>query len=431
MKRQRGSGGSTRWRARFVRRGWLGASCLAAALASVACGQSESPLSRRFGSGGSGASMAGGDAGSSEQSSGGITQVGKGGASGGVGGRTPDEAPGETVLTFVHGIVDSSRAVFCFVQRAGDEQVALGMPGPAAGLGYGDAWTLRGIDGLDFENDTFGIVVLSGELELLVGLDCTRAIELARREQAAPETSSAAGAGGATGADGSAQGGSGGAADMPTSAGGEAASAGAAGSAADPPEPPRLRVGELPQVPAGSLAGGRSYLLVADGCIGGPAFDGRNAQAACGARYTPRAPSLAGVLVALSRQVSPTALGLQVVHASLGTEGVDVSIVPPDIGTTSTVAQSVAHGAIVPRVPQFSRSATGYGLDSPSQAFIELSVRGTPWFKQSFESVLQASGLETPTDGRTYAVVLLGPSMNILDVGFWNDPAIRLVPTDP
>jgi hypothetical protein len=190
-------------------------------------------------------------------------------------------------------------------------------------------------------------------------------------------------------------------------------------------------VGELPIVPAGTIDGGRSYLLVGSGCIGGPAFAGKYAQTACGDQYSPATPTLSGVLVALSRRTQIGSLGLQVAHASAATGTVNVyaSRVMSD-ETNSWIASSLEYGALVPGVVQPTLSAEAYGVDSPFWQ-IELLSDFTQLLAERWSAIKMRAGLSTLVDGRSYTLVVLGPAAGFTRKGFWNPPALSVVPNDP
>lgn len=418
-------------------RGWfVGFSiCL---LGAIACESDHDSLAQRS-SGGSAGSGGAGNRGGSTGDQGGFTTIGKGGSGNGTGGssggRPPDEPPGENVLTFLHGIVDAKRVVVCFVVGEGAKAKPVGSPEPAAGLGFGERMVVRAIEGADFAKDEIQPVVITGELERLDGLDCAAAIDLARAEQARGEDSGTAGAGGASnGGAAGAAGAPAAEADASTGGGGAAGAGGAGGSGATLPEPPVLRVGSLPSLPAGTLATGRSLLFAADGCIGGPAFAGRRAEDACGELYTPRAPTLSAVVVPLSRRASTLALGLQAVHASVGS--VPLGLLDVEAETTQAettpvyVGSSLSLGAVVPRIPRLDIPSAMYGATAGDGRIVVFSTSGEE-FSEPWPSILKRAGLASLDDGSTYALVVIGPNLELTARGFWNPPAIAVVPTDP
>jgi hypothetical protein len=416
-------------------RGWLLGLLLIASTA-PACESDHGALAK-------GATSTGGVAGSGGRAASGGTQGGfttipqTGGTKAtGTGGRAPDEIPGENVLTFMHGIVDAPRVLVCFVAgRGADARVLDELP---TELGYGESLTRRALEGASFVKDDLEPVVIAGELELVSALDCSQALKIARAEQDAaptlPGDSAGAGGSGAGGASPSAAGaganagepGAGASAGGPGSGSGGANGTDAGGAGGEGgegpllPDPPRLRVGDLPIVPAGTFNTGRSYLLVGNGCIGGPAFGGKYARQACGDSYSPTSPTLSAVLVALSRRTEYAKLGLQVVHASVATSiaGMTASRVlttdfQPIVGGVELIVSSDAYGA-----------NSGFWQ-------VEVQELSVTTFVERWSVIKARAGIASLDDGWSYTLVLLGPNAGLTRKGFWNSPAIGLVQNDP
>jgi hypothetical protein len=105
-------------------------------------------------------------------------------------------------------------------------------------------------------------------------------------------------------------------------------------------------------------------LLVATGCLGGlTSGDDEQDQLACGEEYVDRRSTLGAVLVRISRRYQYGRLGIQVVHASMGTGIIDVSSAPAPGMTDSifTLASQLRYGVILPRSPRLDVSAAGIG----------------------------------------------------------------------
>lgn len=390
-------------------RGWFFA-VLAAYVMLPACGSDKSPFAKGTGRGGSSAAEGG------RLGSGGFTELpaGRGGKTGS-GGRVSQEPPGENVLSVLHGVVDAPRIAVCFAKGQTLDAPALGEPRPSGGLAYGASLVLHEIAGIDWTKDVLSTWVIAGDLSLIEGLDCQQAIALAKREMEsatdASEPNEAGGAGGAAGASGGGAGGEGGTFSA---------------------EPPRLRAARLPFVPAGTLAVGRSSLLVADGCIGGFAYQSRRGESACGAGYSKTNSTLSAALVQLSRRSTPFRLGLQVVHASEATAAVGVSSAPPD-GSTSfvVIAGSVERGSVAPPTPELSYDTDTYGVNRDFR--VEVSQNGTSLFAEPWSDILSRAGLTALKDGSSYALVLLGPRFgaSLTRNQLWNPSRIVLVTADP
>jgi hypothetical protein len=339
----------------------------------------------------------------------------------GTGGRAPDEAPGENVLTFMHGIVDAERVLVCFVAGRGADARVLAEP--PSQLGYGESLVRRSLEGASFATDDIEPVVIAGELELVADLDCEAALKLAHAEQDATPTEPE-GAGGSGGA------GAAGASNTDPPAAGAGGEGGEGGNGPPLPKPPRLRVGELPIVPRGSLNAGRSYLLVGNGCIGGPAFSDKHDKEACGSAYSPTSPTLSAVLVALSRRTEIGKLGLQTANASVATGAVDLTASRLLSTDFQPIVADVELGAIVPVISQLSVTSEGYGANSPFWE-VEAQNNGTSLFAERWSEITARGGLESLEDGLSYTLVVLGPDASSERTGFWNPRALSVVKNDP
>jgi hypothetical protein len=193
-----------------------------------------------------------------------------------------------------------------------------------------------------------------------------------------------------------------------------------------------LRLGELPLLPAGTISGGRSLLLVASGCLGGrPSGDEEEDRLACGEGFSATRSTLGAVLVKISRRTSFGKLGLQVVHASIGTGIVDVNSAPAPEMTDSifTLASQLRYGVILPRSPRLDVSAAGIGAARDDWR-VRAVAGGSELYTENWRVIAERSGL-TIEDGRTYALVLLGPWLGLGLEGFWNVPRAMLYSTDP
>jgi hypothetical protein len=366
----------------------------------------------------------GGGAGGSLGFAGHAPVSGSGGASAG-GGHADDEAPGTSVLTIVHGVVDAPSVVVCLATVTSDGSVApFGKPLSAKPLRYGQSIVLPEVSGADPASDAIEAFLIAGELDLVAGLNCASAIERARAEEA--QANSPLGAAGAPGASELGTGGS--------SADGGASGAGAAaGDTGAPAEvQSRLRVRGLPAIPAGTLNGGRSYLLVANGCLGGSGFSAANAEAFCGMGYSERLPTISATFVALSRASSVGHVGLQVVHASLatGTISVDSSGGVSSSSSPITIVTNEVQGGLAPRPAYIAHTAFDYG--SARGYGVEVVAQNATLLTESWADVLEAAGLSDLQDGSNYALVLIGPRADLqAGPAFWNLPAITVVPADP
>jgi hypothetical protein len=332
----------------------------------------------------------------------------------------PDDAfvepPGPSVLTLLHGVVDSPRIAFCFAKVVeGVSEPAGGVPLPPEGLAWGGRLSLASLDGLDVQHDDIQpIVIAASELATFAGKSCSELVALAE--------SWASGDGGEAGA------GDGGNGDAKAADGGDGAAQDAASA---PPPPPPLRALELPMLPAGTLAGGYSHLLVATGCVGGPAFSDPAAGDACGPGYSPSSPNLGAVLVQLSRVTAQNVLGLQVVNAARAADVIDLGSAPGESTSAGSfsIASSVVYGAIVPKPPLFEHSKADFGSSLPSSMLEVVSSGAT--FSSTWAAALAAGGLSDVSDGVSYAIVLVGPRPSLPASSWWNGPRLVVIPTSP
>ncbi len=398
--------------------------CAALLAGYVGCTTDHDSLARKppAGKSGAGGGGAGGFAGSGFGNAGNPAQGGR---------NNPDYEPpgGDDVLTLVNGVVDAESVRVCFarVDDAGESEL---VSSPLPELGYGASTTLIELEQLSFVDDHIQAWVIAGELELIDELDCRDAVDLAEREEASVTPARAlAAAGGAAGAGGAE-------ADAPAGAGGafqagEAGAGGAGGAPEIPLEKPRLRARAVAALPAGSVATGRSVLMVLTGCIGGAAYADRVATSACGASYSPQRPSLQPVVVKLSRQLRFDTVGLQAVHASLPTETLDVRATNSDASTALVFASSVAFGSIEPRPADTRFTKLELGVERADYGLQVIGESGSVAFQEAWPAILERSGIADLQSGRAYTAIFLGPAPRLIKTGFWNDNAFVIVDNDP
>lgn len=413
----------------MLRRGlWLGS--LLSAGAFVACVTNHDALSKKpTGRGGS-------DAGGNSAGGAPSHHGGSGGEVASGGGHSDDEPPGESLLTIVNGVVDAPRVALCLAKVDAEGNVTpFGSPLTDEPLEYGQSLVLREVEGVDFETDGLEPFVIAGELSLIAGLDCEAAIKRARSEEALSDgESDQPGQGGAAG--------DGGASGVPARAGdggganeGGRSSAEEGGSAGASPAPPAvrsaLRARGLPAISAGTLNAGRSLLFVANGCLGGATYSSKTAADYCGAGYTPRQPTASAVLVSLSRQLSTDHVALQVVHASLANDQVELRSRPPFSSTDMGLGiVSVQMGQVAPRPASIQNSL--FELGSARKYRVSVESGGKPLFSQSWASVLSGGGLSELKDGEGYALVFNGPRADLDAVpDLWNAPLLTAIPVQP
>jgi hypothetical protein len=410
--------------------------------------------------------MAGaGNGGSGGRSGGGGTAGGAGSTatSAGTGGVVkPVEPVGRAVTTLLHGVVDAERIAWCF-GRGRDDPELFGRPTPRSGVEYGESFAFEALDGADLEEDDLSVLVLTGELERVRDLDCREAVALAREEMGrvtgaggaggegaggdsgaplggAAGALSEAGAGGVDAAENAGQGGAASTAEGGAGQGGESGAPAAGGALSDGgaggsdapvlPPAPRLRVATLASLPAGTLTEGYSLLLVAAGCIGGPAFSDPEEERVCGSGYLPKSGNLAANLVVLSRKTASNGVAFQALHAAHGAPERGVRVKPQDgLLPVISIADGMAEGTLRPREPRLDLGLDDYGIGLSGWT-VEVNASGTPLFEEPWSALSERGGIAELENGRGYTVVLIGPPDGGADK-WWNRAALTVIDNDP
>lgn len=327
------------------------------------------------------------------------------------------EPTGSVKLTLLHAVVDSPRIAYCFAKVVdGQPGAPLGSPLPAGGLEWGRSLTVGQLEGVDFAKDDLLPVVVAGDFSLLAGKGCADAVTLAQ-SLAKPDADATLDAEAAV---------------LDATPDGDAGDGDAA--TVELPPPPKLRAAELPVIPAGTLSMGYSLLFAAAGCIGGPAFSDPLETWVCGPGYSPSTPTLTPVLLPLSRVTKAAAMGLQVVNAARAADPIDVASTYPKGSSVPKiwVVDDVAFGAVAPRPPLLSYSATAFGAPI-SASLLEVSSQGSTaaMYTSTWKDALDLGGLSDVKDARTYALVLVGPRPNNPAAKWWNGPRLVALPADP
>jgi hypothetical protein len=366
-------------------------------LVTVACVTDHDALEKRM----SGAGGAGGNGGSA-----GTHVIPPMGGSGGMAGQvgTPRSVlpDGDSLLTFVHGQVDAERVAFCFAKLSEDGlEAARDAPSPKGGLGYGQHLSFDAPGGLSLKDDDIVPIVLAGDQDALDVESCEAAIQ--------------------SGFDV-------GVVQPPM---GEGGGAGASDDELDPPPTPNLRFQRLPLLTQGTLDRGRNTLLVLSGCMGAATHSHDDEEALCGVGYQPQRSSLTLLVGVASRQTSAGKLGLQFMHASLATAEVNVLSLAALAGSPDAVplATSVLLGHLSPHSIDLSRSAGQYEVENGGR--LEVIERGERRLQQSFEALRELAEISTPSDGKAYTAVLIGPGGGRSKGDWWNAATLTLVANEP
>lgn len=318
------------------------------------------------------------------------------------------EPEGTPRLTLFHAVVDSPRIAFCFSKVTdGVPGPAIGEPIPLGGLEFGHPLVVDSLTGLDWKTDDILTTLVAGDFALLAGKSCSEAIAFAASLVPVNEAASDAG---------------------------QDADSDAEAAPPPPPDPPAVRAAELPVVPAPTLGKGYSYLLAAAGCIGGPAFTDADEIFLCGTNYTPDSPTVAPIVVKMSRIVDPGRVGVQVLNTSFGSDPVDVqSAGPPTQGLPGLdLVYGVTGGAISPTTPNLAFSASMYGVPlSESKIQVTPYGSGTISLETTWQNALAVGGASELEDGKSYVIVLSGPRTTLTGMKWWNAPTIGVLPSDP
>jgi hypothetical protein len=198
---------------------------------------------------------------------------------------------------------------------------------------------------------------------------------------------------------------------------------------------PTLHVSTTGVLPASVFDSERSLLISLYGCLGGAEHTHQETDQICGTGYAPDAPNVAMAAGFLSRQTSPSHVGMQFVHASAATAPSYLKIGPGIDGAVATMAVTQwTLGAIAPYPPywQYSRAA----LATVDEATLELSTdASTPEHRASFaealaNSELQASDLVDEL-GFTFVMVGAASTMAPEPGAWWHELTYTVLRSDP
>ena len=172
-------------------------------------------------------------------------------------------------------------------------------------------------------------------------------------------------------------------------------------------------------------------MFVANGCLGGATYSGKQAEKYCGERLR-RTPAHgighlgqpvaqcfggAGRLASRARVVRERASGAPLTTA-----------LAVDVGGHQH--RQCADGEVAPRPA--STQHTAFDLGSARKFQVSVEAEGRSLFSQSWSSVLAQGGLAELENGRGYALVLNGPQADLEAVpGLWNAPMVTAIAVDP
>lgn len=309
---------------------------------------------------GAGLVIAAASAGSGGDGGGGpVTSSASGGA--GAGGAPPIEPDGPTRLVLVHGILDRPRVAVCLTTDRGDAVAAA--PSPSGGVAFASSATVEPAAVPGGEGDVV-VVLVAGEASALEDVSC-------------------------------------------------------AGLLAAPGDSPSIEVLPIGALPRSAVDAPRVLALIAAGCLGGEGEDSEVGEAACGAGFDAMTPTATLVATPLSRIVVPERVGLQAVGGSLASAPFDVTVrVAPD-GVPFDLAEMVSLGAALPNPPDVERDAVGLTAGGTPEAAALLPNDGAELATVDLAAAMERSGIDTLEDGRSYAMVFVGPTPTLGPGPFW------------
>lgn len=286
---------------------------------------------------------------------------------------------GPSVFTLLNGIPNARAIRVCFEAETGDGFEPTGgepLPTDPAGLAYGRSLSSDTVPGVDLEAQSVRPVVFSGELQLIDGESCE---EL---------------------------------------------------------QSPPAGVGrtELQVIPAGTLARGRSVLLVAAGCVDTSEPDPENAADVCGGDFT--GPDGNATLLVASMERTPVgdAMGLQVFAGSVASGPLTVDQLTAFPAMSTVLVSKIETGEIAPRPPSDDLSVGDLGTSVEENTLrVFGDTASEPVVVVPLADALERGGLSIDSleDGRNYTVVFYGPRPS-LEAGSWFKAfSVTVVASDP
>lgn len=290
----------------------------------------------------------------------GPSTTGGGGDAGG-GGAPPVEPEGPPRLVLVHGLLDRPRVAVCLADPRGEGVAAA--PSPPGGIPFAASATVEP-DALPDGDDDVVVVLVAGDQAALEDASCADLL-------------------------------------------------------AAPGESPSIEVSALGVLPRAAVEAPRVLAVVAAGCLGGEGEESEVGEAACGPGFDAGTPTAMLVAAPLSRIVVPGRVGLQAVGGSVAAAPFDVTVrVAPD-GVPFDLADAVSLGAALPDPPDAQRDAVGLTAGGTPEAAALLPGDGAELARVDLAAAMARSGIDTVEDGRSYAIVFVGPTPTLGPGPFW------------
>jgi hypothetical protein len=192
---------------------------------------------------------------------------------------------------------------------------------------------------------------------------------------------------------------------------------------------PIIRASGLPVIPSGTFGADRHYLFGLSGCMGGPGIRDPSEQSVCGESFSDTHPTLAPVLVTLSRIVTSDRAALQFLNASSAVRAAELRLASKGFSTVS-LAKDVVRGAIRPVPPNASRTAGQLSLVDEDRIQIFADGSSQPIYDHPWSETLTAGGVPPVENGRAYTLILIGPYPGFSKREWWNDPIVTIVAND-
>lgn len=317
----------------------------------------------------------GGAGGKSATSSKSVTAATSSG-NGGAGGAAPTEPEVPTRFTFVNGVVDAPVIRFCFAPYpAGALDRA---PFPSAGLAFGTSYAAP-VATPDIPASDALVIVVAGAVP-----------------------------GGKTCAD----------------------------ITADPSAFPDLTLLEMGVVPKSALEAKRSFLVVANGCVGGVAHTDAAEKQICGTTYTPSSPTTGLAILGMSLLDDEKHVAIQYVNAVAAMPKANVWIQPSFSGVMPiAVVNGGPFGGSAPYPPNFALEVSEIGSVAGASIGTAVNPSPTPTGIVPLSTALAASGLgnEAVSNGRSLVLVGVGAAPGVMPApapdAWWK--AYSVVAIDP
>jgi hypothetical protein len=163
--------------------------------------------------------------------------------------------------------------------------------------------------------------------------------------------------------------------------------------------------------------------------MGGPGITDPSEQSICGESFSTSNPTLAPVLVTLSRIVTKDHVALQFANASSRVRAADIRLASKSLNPLS-LAKNVVMGAIRPIPPNASRAAAQFGLTDEDKIQLFADGSSKPIYDEPWSKTLAPSSIQSLQDGHAYTLLLIGPYPGFHAQRWWNEPLVTIIAND-